>query len=761
MAAIHLPTWLRHYAAKAIAIVLLTGMVIVAIDWGCANLNTVVQDSDANWWGHQEKIPYWANAIPPDTHLHIISRDLAITIAGGRATATYTVTAPANSTFIKQLISTSAADSGNDLVSNVFGPARIAEFRYGFTGPRHSFVSFNFHEPQLSFGQRIVTVSVASDPIGLYFARQYIEVDTPSDVTVDGKGADQVNITPASVETAIIPGGSMLSDTTNSASQSVANLSRGRRTLQLTVAEGDSGQGWLDGLRGIGGIEVPFAETLLAYLTNIVVYLVLLWALRARLGNGEELSQGDTVAVARKAVLTIIVGLSAVAVLGTSYWLTVTICQNSSVRDALTAGPVGLLVSGTLVAWPVACARLRAPSQPGTPPQLTTEASITRRFMRSARSRLSWITPVSAAMHLALAGGYLAIIGRMRQAAAGAPVPVGRQTIAWTLALTVLVPVLTRLLLGNRKLAVPLVSAGLLASGLATTIAWPLLLYYWDQVAGGPAQVNVLGKCVFLAVAVAAVVGLILMTCQVTAVLWKPGRWRRAGTALIATGIALAVIPDAAVNVQISNPTATGLVATDLINLFNALPELLDWLLLGLAIAVVMQLPVSPAKPDARPLARRLAFPIVVTAAVVYGTWLYLPVSIVAGFVLLRWLVLPRELISKFHSPRVAAAAKEHATAELRKALTGWRHADFATGQRQAFSASSTETLQNSFTNSKTTAYDLNSPCLPTLRKISRNSVTADGTKPPRRKLLPSGITGTCRINQQRDTARSRAPFSA
>ena len=253
MAAIHLPTWLRHYAAKAIAIVLLTGMVIVAIDWGCANLNTVVQDSDANWWGHQEKIPYWANAIPPDTHLHIISRDLAITIAGGRATATYTVTAPANSTFIKQLISTSAADSGNDLVSNVFGPARIAEFRYGFTGPRHSFVSFNFHEPQLSFGQRIVTVSVASDPIGLYFARQYIEVDTPSDVTVDGKGADQVNITPASVETAIIPGGSMLSDTTNSASQSVANLSRGRRTLQLTVAEGDSGQGWLDGLRGIGG----------------------------------------------------------------------------------------------------------------------------------------------------------------------------------------------------------------------------------------------------------------------------------------------------------------------------------------------------------------------------------------------------------------------------------------------------------------------------------------------------------------------------
>jgi hypothetical protein len=705
VAAVRLLPWLRHHAARAITIVLLTGMVIVAIDWGCANLNPVIQATDASWWGHQEKIPYWANATPI-THLHVTSRDLAITIAGGRATATYTVTAPAKSTFIKQLTSTAAADSGNDLINNVFGAVRIAEFRYGFTGPQHSFVSFNFHDPQLSFDQGIATVSVASAPIGLYFTRQYIEVDTPSDVTVDGKGADQVNITPASVQTAIIPGGSMLSDTANSASQPVANLSRGRGTLQVNVAEDSSDQGWLDGLRSIGGIEVPFAETMLACLSSIVVYLVLLWALRARLGNGEELSQSTTVAVARKAVLTIIVGLGAFAVLGTSYWLTGTVSRNSSVQDALTAGPVGLLVSGTLTAWPVACARLRVPSQPGNAPQPTAAASVIRRLMRSARSHLSWTTPIFVVSHLALAGGYLIIVDQMQQAAAGAPVPVGRQMIAWTLALTVLMPVLTRLLLGRRRLAVPLVSAGLLAGALATTVAWPLLIYYGYQVGGGPAQVNVLGKCVFLAAAVAAAVGLILMTCQVTAALWKPGRWRRLGTALIAAGIALAVIPDAAANVQISNPTASGLVATDLINLFQALPELLDWLLLGLAIAVVMQLPVSPAKPDARPLARRLAFPIALTATIGYGTWLYLPVSVIAAFVLLWWLVLPSELVSKFKSPRETAAAKVHATAELLKALTGWRHADFATGQRQGLSASSTETLRNFLMDSKTTEYE-------------------------------------------------------
>jgi hypothetical protein len=706
VAAVHLLTWLRSYAVRAIAIVLLTGTVIVVIDWGCANLNPVVQASDANWWGHQEEIPYWADAIPPGTHLHITSRALAITIAGGRATATYTVTAPAESSFIQRLISTPAADSGNDLANNVLGAVRIAEFRYGFTGPRHSFVPFSFGEPQLSFGRGIVTVSVASDPVGLYFTRQYIEVDTPSDVTVDGKGADQVSITPASVQTAILPGGSLLRDTANSASQPVANLSRGRGTMQVTVAEGGSGQGWLDGLRGIGGIEVPFAETLLVCLSNVVVYLVLLWALHARVEKGEELSQSTAVAVARRAVLTIIVGLGAVAVLGTGYWLTVTVTQNSSVQDALTAGPVGLLVSGTLVAWPVACARLRAPNQPGTVPQLDAAASTIRRLVRSARSRLSWTTPAFAVSHLALAGGYLEIVHRMRDAAAGAPVPLGRQTIAWTLTLTVLVPVLARLLLGGRKMAVPLVSAGLLAGGLATTVAWPLLIYYAYQVAAGPVQVNVLGKCIFLAAAVAAVVGLILMTAQVAAVLWKPGRWRLAGTTLIATGIALAVIPDASANVNISDPTATGLVATDLINLFDALPELLDWLVLGLAIAVVMQLPVSPTKPDARPLARRLALPIAVTATVGYGTWLYLPVSVVAGLVLIWWLVLPSGLISKFQSPREAAAAKTHAMAELLKALTGWRHADFATGQRQALSASGTETLRSFLIDSKTTEYD-------------------------------------------------------
>jgi hypothetical protein len=693
-------TWLQKYTIRAIAMALLTVMAIVALDWLSANLNSAVQAADTNWWGKQENIPYWENAIPPNARLHITARDLAITIANSRATATYTIMAPAKSKFIEQLTTMAVADSGNDLVNNVLGAVRLAEFRYGFTGPQQSFVYFNFHDPQVSFNNGTATVSVTSDPIGLYFTRQYIEMDTPGDVIVDKKGADQAHITPASVQTAFIPGGSRLNDTIVSGSQSVANLSRGYGTMRVTVSENGSGQGWLDGLRGIGGIEVPIAEYLFAFLCSIVVYIVLLWALQPRFGNGEELSQNTVVAVARKAVLTVIGGLAAVAFLNFIYHFSLTVSQKSTVQYALVAGPVGLLVSGTLVAWPVACFRLRSSSQPGNALGLAT-ASIPRRLIRTSRNHFSWrTTPAFVLLHLAIACGYWITIHQMLQITPGA------QVVVWTLGVTALMPPLARLLLGKRRLAVPLVSAGLLAGGLAATVAGPLLWSYGNHVGQAPFQVNVLGKSVFLVTAAAAVAGLILMTCQVVAGLGKPGIWRRLATALLATGIALAVIPDAAANVQISNPNATGLVPTDLFGLFDALPSLLDWLLLGLAIAVVAQLPVSPAKPDARPLARRVAFPIALTLLCWYNTWLYLPITIFIALVLLKWIVLPSKLVSDFPSPREPDEARNHAKTELMKALEGWRHADFAAGQRQALSASGTETLRNLLMEPKPADYD-------------------------------------------------------
>jgi hypothetical protein len=693
-------TWLQGYTIRAMAMALLTVMAVVALDCLSANLNSAVHAADANWWGKQEKIPYWANAIPRKTRLHITARNLAITIVNGRATAAYTILAPAKSTFIKRLTTMAIAGSGNDLVDNVLGEVRLAEFRYGFTGPQHSFVSFNFHDPQVSFNNRTATVSVTSDPIGLYFSRQYIELDTPGDVTVDKKGADRVHITPASLQTAIIPGGSRLNDTKVSGSQSVANLSRGDGTMRVTVAENGFGQSWLDGLRGIGGIEVPLVEYLFFFLCSIVVYIVLLWALQPRFNNSEELSQSTVVALARKAVLTVIGGLGAVAFLNFIFHFSLTVTQKSTAPSALVAGPVGLLVSGTLVAWPVACFRLRSSGQPTNSLGLAT-GSIPRRLIRTARNHLSWrTTPAFGLLHLAIACGYWIAIDLMLQVTPGA------QVVAGTLAVTVLMPPLTRLLLGSRKLAVPLVSAGLLAGGLAATVAGPLLWSYGNHVRQAPLQVNVLGKCVFLVTAVAAVAGLIVMTRQVVAVLVKPRIWRRLATALIATGIAIAVIPDAAANVQISNPHATGLVPTDLFDLFDALPSLLDWLLVGLAIAVVAQLPVSPTKPDARTLARRLAFPIALTLLCWYNTWLYLPITIVIALVLLKWIVLPSTLVSDFPSPRQPNEARDHAKTKLMKALEGWRYADFAAGQRQALSTSGTETLRDLLMEPKPADYD-------------------------------------------------------
>lgn len=238
-------------------------------------------------------------------------------------------------------------------------------------------------------------------------------------------------------------------------------------------------------------------------------------------------------------------------------------------------------------------------------------------------------------------------------------------------------------------------SSGLLAGALATSVAWPLLRDSAVQFQSAPVQVNVLGKCIFLAAAVAAVAGLILLTWQVVAQLCTR-RGRRWGMAvLIDTGIVTAVIPAAVAQAQVFNPHAAGMVPADLFHLLDGMPGLLDWLLLGLAIAVVAQLPTSPDGPDPRPLARRIALPIAVTLLCWYSTWLYLPVAVVIGLALLAWRVLPSKLPGSDQQPRSNGESQDHVTTALRKALAGWRHAEFAAGQRQALSASGTEKLRD------------------------------------------------------------------
>jgi hypothetical protein len=215
-------------------------------------------------------------------------------------------------------------------------------------------------------------------------------------------------------------------------------------------------------------------------------------------------------------------------------------------------------------------------------------------------------------------------------------------------------------------------------------------------------HVNIIGKWIFITIAVLVVAGLCIMSWRVLRVLMGKDRlWKRAVAVAILVGIGVAVLPDAAAKAQLANPHATGMVPVDLFDLFDALPDLLYWMLLGLAIVVVMRL---PSEPDLRPV-RRIAIPIAVLLLYWNGSWLYLPITFLIGLLLVSWLALPEKL-AEAPRPCTADEALSKTTATLKNVLADWRAADFAAGQRQALAASSTDALQDLLVQNDREGYD-------------------------------------------------------
>jgi hypothetical protein len=140
---------------------------------------------------------------------------------------------------------------------------------------------------------------------------------------------------------------------------------------------------------------------------------------------------------------------------------------------------------------------------------------------------------------------------------------------------------------------------------------------------------------------------------------------------------------------------------------------LLSWLGLLLAIVVAMAVvdpppdcraaptsqPAVPTQADPRLVARDLALPIALLLLYWNDQWFYIPVTIIAGIFLIRCLLMPRSLAAA--TPRA-----NDVKAALRNALAGWRKADFASGQRQALAASSTDVLRDSLLDEKAGSYD-------------------------------------------------------
>ena len=256
---------------------------------------------------------------------------------------------------------------------------------------------------------------------------------------------------------------------------------------------------------------------------------------------------------------------------------------------------------------------------------------------------------------------------------------------AGTVLVAVLVWILVRRLLGPAGVATPLVSAGVLIVALGGTIIWPVLYFngWFPRGDNAVAHVNVWGKWIFLAVTLLTLLGLGLLVFRAVQALPVARRWRITLTLGIAIMIAAVVLPDVITNVQLADPHGFNLAPVNLVDLFNALPELVDWLLLALAIMVAMSLPATSA---ARPLARRIVIPIALLLLYWNDKWLYLPVTQVIGLVMLSRLVLPRRLAEATPYTQTSAQA-------IAGSIAAWRQADFFAQQRQALASGSSGTL--------------------------------------------------------------------
>jgi hypothetical protein len=188
-----------------------------------------------------------------------------------------------------------------------------------------------------------------------------------------------------------------------------------------------------------------------------------------------------------------------------------------------------------------------------------------------------------------------------------------------------------------------MVSAGLLATALGAAITWPYLwLNLFQRFNDEPWLTNVVGKYAYLTAASLTVVGLcILFWRTVTAIVRKERRWLRSLVELMTIGIGIAVLWDAAANAKIADPHAIGSNVLNLFGLYDALPQLLDWVLIVLTMVVLTQLPDTAG---ARRVARRVAAPILVIILYWNTTWLYLPVTFALGLVLVTRVLLPETL---------------------------------------------------------------------------------------------------------------------
>ena len=732
---------------RLISALLLAAALIAVVDVLAAAVSAVVVNSEASWpWGQTEAPSgIRSDTVPPGVRLASVR--LLVAINGDELTATYTVTSSSGQALAAEAQAAESAGNGDRLVDELLGQVSVAQFSDGFTPNRYEWTALGFMTPTLTVTGGNTTVTVESTPFQLQLVQQYIEVKSAA---AANDAQEDVKFTyPQGLQVLHVAGASLVSVSPGDPSkgQEVTDLQRGTAAVTATLRE--PGTNWTTGLRSVGGMNLPVGGATLQRLASLVSYVVLLWSLSRICRNLPALRDDarSVVLASRNAVSLIVSALIALSALGFSYVLHRDELTPSPVGTLL-AGPAGLAVAGAVVLWPVLCWRVAprraqaAGENAAGENREIAEGEAAHGSRAAGRRSGRELVP-----QLLVAVGYIVLLIVWSS--------VGRYRVTWwevalaVPATLVLVYLLGTVLLGGRDLgprARSGVLAGLLAVVFGSTLVWPLLVYTGFYEGRHVLHVNLLGKWIYLAAALVAIIGLCVLTGRVIQVLavshlehlaprpdgaWWPGgtprsaaathrmwqwTWGLGGAAVLAVMLA-ATVPSLVRASQVSDPHAQGLLSAALTsyapaaNLFRALPQLLNWLFLALAIAVLLSIsraspgpaaiPVAPPVPGAdeteadriagyQRAARQLAIPVMMLILfsaysfyyhpwIVSGyTWLYLPVTPLLGLLALTWVLPARQATAR----RTLQPGRA-----IRLTLRAWGNADFADSQRQQLMA--------------------------------------------------------------------------
>jgi hypothetical protein len=698
-----------------VAALILAGALICLIDVLAIAVRGVVNHSAQTWpWGLCEGSSCNQPAAA-SSGVQLASVHLVVTVNGDDLNAEYTVTSSSGQALEEQAEQAQRAGNSNALVSDLFGGISVAQFKDGFTANRYGWTVLGFMPPQLLVTGDKTTVTIDSGPFRLLLSQQYIHVNPPAGTT-DGPSGDLELAYPSGLQVLNVNGASL----TSTAGGSI-DMQRGGAAVTAMLRE--AGGNWTTGLRSVGGTGLPVVGSPLQRLGDLVAYIALLWGFSRICQDLAPLRDDvqSVVLAGMNAVRAIVGAIVALAALGFGYNLMFGLLPKGT--GPLLAGPAALALSGAVVLWPVACWRV-APAT-GRP------AGGRPAGGRPAGWHWGWDLALMALIGAACLG-FLVVWADRR------PVTWWQAGLA-VAGIVVLVYLLGRLLLrpsALRPAARLAVLAALLVAVLASTAAWPVLVYSGFN-RGGVIDANLIGKWIYFAAAVITIVGLCVMIARVVGVLSASHRrslasavvggpppdrtaaermcrrwrwiWRAGGGTVVAVTLA-ATVPYLVRHSQFRSAHAAGLVPAALTSysgLYRALPQLLSWLLLALAICVLLSISragraagdLQPAPDQARVwdlvaeravtsrvAARRLAIPVMMLIlfsaytyyyspwAVTNYTWLYVPVTPLFGLAILAW-VLPatQAKADRTRSPKEA----------IRLTLRAWRIAEFADSQRQ------------------------------------------------------------------------------